>query len=172
VKSVMKNMKCPSCQQIGQTHKGKYHYTESGLPNVWLLGVEIFECACGEKFAFIPCLDDLHKIIAIDLLEKEDQLSGLEIRFLRKHMGLRANDFAKQIGVSSVTVSRWEREETIPPEPIDRLIRFFYASEMKLLDFASKIKVIKFRKHTKGQGRSPINIPIERITMGSCAINA
>ena len=166
----MKNIKCPSCQQLGQTDKGKYNYTESGLPNIWLLGVEIFKCTCGEKFAFIPCLDDLHKIIAIDLIEKEDQLSGSEIRFLRKHMGLRAKDFAKHIGVMNVTVSRWEREETIPPKPMDRLIRFFYATEMRLLDFASKIKVINFRKHIKGQKASPINISIERIT--SCVANA
>jgi putative zinc finger/helix-turn-helix YgiT family protein len=166
----MTDIKCPSCQQFGQTYKGKYHYTESGLPNIWLLGVEIFYCACGEKFAFIPCMEDLHKIIAIDLLEKEDQLSGREIRFLRKHMGLRAKDFAKHIGVMNVTVSRWEREEIIPPKPMDRLIRFFYATEMKLFDFASKIKVITFRKHIKGQKASPINIPVERFT--SCVVNA
>lgn len=166
----MKNMKCPSCQQLGHTHKGKYHYIESGLPNIWLIGVEIFECNCGETFAFVPCLDDLHQIIAMDLLEKDDQLSGREIKFLRKHLGLRAKDFAKQIGVMNVTVSRWEREEFIPPKPMDRLIRFFYATEMGLLDVASKIKVIKFRKHIKGQKTSPINIPVERFT--SCVVNA
>jgi len=168
----MKNMNCPNCQQLRKTHAGKYHYTESGLQNVWLLGVEIFKCNCGEKFAIIPCLEELHKLIAMIILKKEDQLSGREIRFLRKHMGLKAKDFAKQIGVMNVTVSRWEREETIPPQPIDRLIRFFYATEMKLMDFASTIKRIKFRKHIRGQKESPINLPIERIRKEACVVNA
>ena len=50
----MRDMNCPTCHQPGKIHKGKYHYTESGLQNVWLMGVEIFECGCGENFAFIP----------------------------------------------------------------------------------------------------------------------
>ncbi|MFI5330983.1 MAG: type II TA system antitoxin MqsA family protein [Desulfobaccales bacterium] len=168
----MKNINCPNCQELRQIHAGKYHYTESGLQNVWLVGVEIFECDCGEKFAILPCLEGLHKVIAKILLTKEDQLTGREIRFLRKHMGLKAKDFAKHIGVMNVTVSRWEREETIPPTPIDRLIRFFYATEMKLFDFASTIKIIKFRKHIKGQKESPINIPIERIKKQDCVVHA
>ena len=72
----MKNIKCPSCKQMRQTQKGDYHYTESGLANIWLSGVEVFECDCGEKFAIIPCLDDLHKLIGKSLIVKDDQLSG------------------------------------------------------------------------------------------------
>ncbi len=168
----MENITCPNCQQLRQPHVDKYHYTESGLQNVWLKGVEIFECDCGEKFAIIPCRDELHKLIAMKLLKKVDQLSGREIRFLRKHMGLKAKDFAKQIGVMNVTVSRWEREETIPPKPIDRLIRFFYATEMKLIDFAPTIKRIRFRKHKKGKKESPINLPMEGIKKEPCIVNA
>ena len=164
----MKVAVCPNCKQKGNIHIGRYHYTESGLRNVWLVGVEIFECDCGERFAFIPCAQELHKLIAEILLKKEDQLSGREIRFLRKHLGLKAKDFAKQIGVRNVTVSRWEQEETIPPEPIDRLIRFFYATEMNLLKIALGIKKINFRKHIKGQKESPINFPIEKVRKESC----
>lgn len=167
----MKDTICPNCNQNGEIRIGRYHYTESGLRNVWLVGVEIFECDCGERFAFIPCAQELHKLIAEIFLKKEDQLSGREIRFLRKHMGLKAKDFAKQIGVRNVTVSRWEQEITIPPEPIDRLIRFFYATEMNLLKIAPEIKKINFKKHIKGQKEAPINFPIEKVKKDSC-INA
>jgi hypothetical protein len=64
----MQDINCPNCHQRRQTNKGKYHYTESGLQNLWLKGVEVFECDCGEKFAFIPCVQELHKLIAEDLL--------------------------------------------------------------------------------------------------------
>ena len=107
----MESMTCPTCKQEGTIHIGKHHYLESGLPNVWIEGVEIFECNCGENFAYIPCASELHRLIAEILLQKEEQLSGREVRFLRKHMGLKAKDLAQKIGVMNVTVSRWEREE-------------------------------------------------------------
>ena len=164
-------MLCPTCKKEGQIYIGKHHYTESGLLNVWLEGVEIFECECGEKFAFIPCPQELHKLIAEILLKKEEQLSGSEIRFLRKHMGLKAKDFAKKIGVRNVTVSRWERDQTIPPKPIDRLIRYFYATKMNLFELAPYIKEIGFRKHKKGQEASVINLPIAEVRR-ACVVNA
>ena len=57
-----------------------------------------------------------YKLIAQILLKQENQLSGREIRFLRKHMGMKAKDFAERLGVKNVTVSRWEQGETIPPK--------------------------------------------------------
>jgi len=168
----MSEINCPHCHLRGKTRKGKYHYTESGLQNVWLVGVEIFKCDCGEKFAFIPYVKELHKLIAEILLKQENQLSGRDIRFLRKHMGLKAKDFAERLGVKNVTVSRWEQGETIPPKTIDRLIRFFYASEMNLSELASAITKIKFRKHVRGQKESPINFPIDKIRKESCVVNA
>jgi len=168
----MSDMNCPTCHQTGKTHKGKYHYTESGLQNVWLMGVEIFECECGENFAYIPCLQELHKLIARALLKQENQLSGREIRFLRKHMAMKAKDFAERLGVMNVTVSRWEQGKTIPPKTIDRLIRFFYATEMNLPKIALAITKIKFKKHIRGQQESPITLPIDRIIKESCAVNA
>ncbi len=170
----MATMTCPTCKQEGQTHIGEHHYTESGLQNVWLKGVEVFECnKCGDNFAFIPCAQEVHKLLAEILLQKEDQLSGREIRFLRKHMGMKSKDFAERLGVKNVTVSRWEHEETIPPTTIDRLIRYFYAAEMNLLKLAPKIKEIRFRKHKKGQEAPVINLPIAKARgKEACVVNA
>jgi len=86
-------------------------------------------------------------------------------------MGIKAKDFAKQIGVLNVTVSRWEREEIIPPKTIDRLIRYFYAAEMNLLELLPKIKEIKFRKHKKGQKAPIINLPVAKAKR-ACVVNA
>lgn len=151
---------------------GRYHYTESGLQNVWLLDVEIFDCDCGESFAFIPCTQELHKLIAEILLKKEDQLSGREIRFLRKHMGLRSKVFANELGVRPVTISRWESGDFSPSESFDRFIRLFYAASMGLDEIAKELVKEIFPKLKKGQKESPINFPVERIRNESCAVNA
>ena len=166
----MQNMTCPICKKEGRIYIGKHQYKESGLQNVWLDGVEIFECKCGENFAFIPCAKELHNLIAEILLKKEDQLSGREIRFLRKNIGLKAKEFSKKIGVMNVTVSRWENEETIPPQTIDRLIRYFFAIEMKLFRLAPKIKDIVFRKNKKEQKTPEINLPIAKARK-ACGVN-
>ena len=163
----MKEINCPNCHRRHETKIGEYHYTESGLPNVWLLGIEVFECDCGERFAFIPCIQELHKLIARDLLTQENSLSGPEIRFLRKTMGLKAKDFAALIGVKNVTISRWEREEIAPPETTDRLIRLFYAANMNLPRIAQKLAKTTFRQPKKKQARI-IRFPINKLNLDKC----
>jgi putative zinc finger/helix-turn-helix YgiT family protein len=163
----MKEITCPNCQTKHATKIGEYHYTESGLPNVWLLGVEVFECECGESFAFIPCIQELHKLIARDMVTQENSLSGPEIRFLRKIMGLKAKEFANLVGVKNVTVSRWERGEITPPEPIDRFIRLFYASNMNLPEVAQELAKNTFLKPKKKQAQI-IRFPINRLNRDTC----
>lgn len=164
-------MTCPICKKEGRIHIGKHHYIESGLQNVWLKGVEIFECECGENFAFIPCAQELHNLIAGILLQKEDQLSGSEIRFLRKHMGLKAKDFAKELGVGKVTVSRWESGDYSPSESFDRFIRLLYATRMGLNELALQLVKEIFPKLRKGQKESPIDFPIDRVKREACVAN-
>jgi putative transcriptional regulator len=169
----MKNVKCPSCRQMKQTHMGEYHYTESGLPNVWLRGVEVFECDCGEKFAFIPCLEELHKLIGKTLIKKEDQLSGREIRFLRKHLMLKSKDFAKELGVKDVTVSRWENEASQPPESVDKLIRLFYAIKMGLRKTDTDLVMDNFPKVRKAPRETKLySFPARMFVKRECAVPA
>ena len=169
----MKNIKCPSCQQIRQTHKGEYHYTESGLPNVWLRGVEIFECDCSEKFAFIPCIEELHKLIGKKLIGKEDQLSSSEIRFLRKHLMLKSKDFAKELGVQNVTVSRWENGDSQPSESVDRLIRLVYAIKIGLSKADKALVMNNFQKLKKGHHETKLySFPARLFIKRSCVVNA
>lgn len=120
-------MRCPSCNAELTPKLGDHHYTESGLDNVYLHRVEIFECTCGELVVSIPNLPALHDLIARNLLSKKSLLSGKEIRFLRKNLGLTALALAKVLGVNNATVSRWEHDEHPIQEPTDRLLRLVYA---------------------------------------------
>jgi len=169
----METMTCPTCGYKGEVHIGEYHYIESGLQNVWLNGVEIFNCSqCGENFAFIPCVQELHKLIAQILLEQENQLSGREIRFLRKHMGMKSKDFANNLGVRPVTISRWESGDYPPSKSFDKFIRLFYAANMGLEDIAKKLVKDIFPKLKPGQKESPINFPMDKIIKEPCLVNA
>jgi putative transcriptional regulator len=164
---IMKELHCPNCQKKHKTKTGEYHYKESGLPNVWLLGVEMFECECGENFAFVPCIQELHKLIARELITQENSLSGPEIRFLRKTMGLKAKDFANLLGVKNVSISRWEHEEFSPPEPTDRFIRLLYAANMGLPEIARELALNIFLKPKRKQAQI-IRFPIDRLNRETC----
>ncbi len=118
-------MKCPHCNKATKGKKGKYHYTESGLDNVYL-ETFIYKCECGETIVDIPNIYGLHELIAKDLVRKKSTLRGKEIKFIRKQLHLKANELAQILGVNKVTVSRWENEEENIGIANDKLIRMIY----------------------------------------------
>ncbi|MBW2618029.1 MAG: helix-turn-helix domain-containing protein [Deltaproteobacteria bacterium] len=111
-------------------HIGEYHYTESGLANIYLEGVEICSCAsCGETMTIIPAITDLHSKIGQILLSKKSLLTGKEIKYLRKNMGLTATRLAEILDVDNATISRWERgPDRKIDKGYDRLLRLVYAT--------------------------------------------
>lgn len=120
-------MKCPKCGKEMQVidPKKPYVYTASGLDNVFLRGIDVYECACGNGIVAIPQLGDLHRLIAIFLLKKPAPLNGKEIKFLRKHSRLKAIELAEKLGVTKTTISRWENDKDPIGKPNDRLFRIF-----------------------------------------------
>lgn len=131
----MENLgKCLIC---GSEHfvfkKTHHHFLESGLDNVHLTNVEIGICSeCGEKIVPIPHSTELMKLIAESILLKPANLDGAEIRFLRKNLHLKINEFAQLLGVDRVTVSRWENAHEKPSRSIARLVRLSYAMEANI----------------------------------------
>lgn len=103
-------MKCPQCGKATKKAVAKlYHYRESGLDNVYLQDIPVFPCQCGERLVQIQAIDRLHDAIAYHLLKKPSLLTGPEFRFLRKWVGLTANQLATLLGVKTrISVSRWE----------------------------------------------------------------
>ena len=140
--------KCPACGSTEVTFKrGHHHFLESGLDNVHLSHVDIWVCnACGEEIVSIPRSMELMKSIAESILLKPKSLSGAEIRFLRKNLTLKINEFAQLLGVDRVTVSRWENEHEKPSKSADRLIRLTYAVEAKVTDAVLELLRKNLRK--------------------------
>jgi DNA-binding XRE family transcriptional regulator len=118
-------------QEFRATMDDPYHFVDSGLPNVYLVGIRYFRCECGEGLADIPAMKQLLDLVSRDLVEKSSPLMGAEIRFLRKRLGKRASDFAKQIGLEPETLSRIENDHLPASERTDKLIRLYYALASK-----------------------------------------
>lgn len=120
-------MRCPKCDMTMERRKKQpYRYRESGLKNI-VITVPARVCRnCGEIMPEIPNIKGLHSAIADCLFEKPAPLIGPEIRFLRKEMGMKAKDFASLVGVSAVTVSRWETGAEKIGHTADRLVRCLY----------------------------------------------
>lgn len=110
-----------------QAYKNQAHvYKESGLRNV-IIQVAMHKCPkCGEALPVIPNVKGLHALIADRLFQKPTPLTGPEVRFLRKEMRMQAKGFATMLGVTPVTVSRWETGVERVGPAADRLIRCLY----------------------------------------------
>jgi DNA-binding transcriptional regulator YiaG len=106
-----------------------YHYTESGLTNVWLAnGFTVRKTKYGEGVS-IHDVDGLHQAIAHALANKPS-LTGAEVRFLRKEMGMSQRGLGGLLGVTDQAVALWERKGRVP-KTADRLLRLIYIEHDK-----------------------------------------
>ena len=120
-------MICLKCKTRMKKIKTDYKYTESGLRNVILKGITAYKCPqCRGINPIISKIKEIHKTIAQQLLRKDSLLTGKEIVYLRKEMNIKSKDLAQIIGVTKVTVSRWENERKQISPACDRLVRYLY----------------------------------------------
>jgi DNA-binding transcriptional regulator YiaG len=107
-------MKCYECaketiERIA-TPKAPYQYKESGLSNVYLVGIKIHLCtSCKDEYVEISKIGQLNDLIAKNLIEKKEQLTGEELKFLRKYAGFPSNKFAALLYVDPSHLSRVEK---------------------------------------------------------------
>lgn len=125
---------CHSCNRAYEVWKSSfeqpYHYLESGLSHVFLVGVTVYSCPnCELQSADIPDMDGLHKLIAKDLILTPIATTGEELRFLRKEARMTPKVFAELVGVDPKTVSNWESSEKLSKQT-DVALRFLIASEL------------------------------------------
>jgi DNA-binding transcriptional regulator YiaG len=121
-------MNCPACGKQPAHTVEQYHYLESGLNNVFVDGVGIFRCACGQEYIQLPGAQEVHNQVASALLNKPSLLTGPEAKFLRKWLRLTSDDLAKALGYTRVSVSRMENKGRLTVAT-ERLLRL-YASQI------------------------------------------
>lgn len=104
-----------------------YHYKECGLTNVWLVdgfNIEVDE-DYGEMVS-ISSVNDLHKTIGLYLINEKTELTGEEIRFLRKELNLSQKNLAGILSVDESTVRNWESERIAIGKPAELVLRALY----------------------------------------------
>ena len=104
-----------------------YHYTDSGLDNVWLANsFTIHETPYGEGVS-IEDTGGLHRLIGRWLIDLPKPLTGAELRFLRLEMELSQAGLAVLMGSTEQNVRRWEKARGRAIQgPADRIVRALY----------------------------------------------
>ena len=133
-----------------------YHYTESGLQDVWLTsGFTVVKTKHGKGVA-IQDVEGLHRVIGKAIAHKP-RLTGAELRFLRKEMQMPQSALALLVGTSEQNVSLWERRGRMP-KTADRLVRVIY---LEHIGNNPKIREIIDRLNEQDPGEA------ERLTFSS-----
>jgi putative zinc finger/helix-turn-helix YgiT family protein len=119
-----KTHECTICGQPAKLSRANYRYTESGLSNVILQGIEIAECPhCANQDVLIPHIEKIHRAIAQAITNSPGRIDGDQLRFLRTHLGLTGEKLGTYLHTDKTKNSKWERgEHTIGPTT-DHLLR-------------------------------------------------
>ncbi len=124
----------------------KYHYTECGLKNIYLVnGFKITKNKSGEKEIFIHDIHGLHRTIGMLLVSKHGPLSGNEIKFIRTTLDLSQKTLARILGLNYQSVLLWEKNKSTISKTADHLLRalfFAYLNTKKSKAIYDKINEI------------------------------
>lgn len=105
-------MRCQNCDGLTEEKIGRYHYTECGLDNVWLLKCRMRVCPkCSSEYPELPDADVTAKAVAKVIMSSHFKLDGDSVLFLRKLMMLTAEQLAALLGSNRVAISRWENDK-------------------------------------------------------------
>lgn len=80
---------CFECGAEMVLTRESYQYDASGLRGITLANIQIGRCPnCGDVEVCIPKIADLHRSIALSLVQKAPTLAPDEIRYLRGYLQL------------------------------------------------------------------------------------
>lgn len=127
-----------------------YHYTESGLRNIWLAnGYRLQETPYGKGVAF-DNIEGLHRVIGRWLCSYRPRLTGAEFRFLRRELELSQVALAALLGNDAQSVALWEKGKVRVPTWADRLMRALYREHTgenvkirKLIESVAELEAVK-----------------------------
>lgn len=104
-----------------------FRYLACGLDNVFLTSGYRRKERAGQWVTSVEDAEGLHKAIAKHLVLRRKELSGREVRFLRKHLELTQAELGKLFGVTDQTVARYEKGESAFEGAADMLLRLMVA---------------------------------------------
>jgi DNA-binding transcriptional regulator YiaG len=105
-----------------------YHWTGSGLDNVWLLnGYQVEDLGAYGQSVVVENAEALERAIARQLATQDRPLTGQEFRFLRVMLDFSQTALGRRLGKDYQTVARWEAASRKPvPRHADAALRARY----------------------------------------------
>lgn len=103
-----------------------YHYTESGLSNVYLKNGFTVEKIDGEEYTSIDDMNGLHRAIAQAVVDSSKPLTHEEFKFLRIELNVSQKMLGTRFGVDEQTIARYEKGLTKIPRTTDAALRALY----------------------------------------------
>lgn len=103
-----------------------YHYTESGLSNVYLKNGFTVEEIDGEEYTSIDDMNGLHRTIAQAVVDSRKPLTREEFKFLRIELNVSQKMLGTRFGVDEQTIARYEKGQTKIPRTTDAALRTLY----------------------------------------------
>ncbi|MBV8451185.1 MAG: hypothetical protein JOZ29_02780 [Deltaproteobacteria bacterium] len=108
------------------TRENPYRFDRCGLDDVFLIGIERHICPrCNAIYPIIPRIQELHTAIASVLSEKPGALTGQELRYLRRWIGVEAQVFADLLGLRPEHLSKVENNRLKLGAVAERLARVY-----------------------------------------------
>ena len=138
---------------MSHRHK-QHHYTGCGLDWVYLMnGYATHETPHG-KGVSIENAEDLHDLIAREIITGPQSIRGQELRFLRSMIDVSQEGLGRIIGLSRAQIARYEGKRDKPVTPAaDRALRMFYALYLRKNEITERIlevlNEIDERKHER-----------------------
>ncbi|OZB05175.1 MAG: transcriptional regulator [Idiomarina sp. 34-48-12] len=108
-----------------------YHYSESGLPNVYLKNGYSIDVIDDEEYTSIDDLEGLHHVLAKTIASKAMPLTNAEFKFLRIELNLSQRILGKRFGVSEQTIARYEKGQSDIPRTTDAALRSLYMESIE-----------------------------------------
>jgi putative zinc finger/helix-turn-helix YgiT family protein len=164
--------KCTHCGRQITPERRNYQYAESGLSNVVLQGIAVADCPhCGNSDVMIPRMAKIHRAIAKALANSPGRLTGEQLRFLRKHLGLTGEQLAAYLHTDKTKISKWERgEHSIGPSN-DRLVRLLAAAlDSELRDGVSA--VAEHLPHISDESGKEWELHVDVVTLQTSFLSA
>jgi transcriptional regulator with XRE-family HTH domain len=144
--------------------RGDYEFKETGLRDFVLLDIEMIKCGkCGNVDPVLFRVDELMHLAAVAILQKPYRLQGEELRFLRKHVDLGQEEFAKLLRVDKTTLSKWENNEDPIGVQSDLLARAMVISRDKRLEKRASAHIRAFEKIADRKKRVRVEVDAAKL---------
>ena len=158
-----KAVRCSNCGSEARIVRGDYQFKETGLRGVILHDIELMKCGrCGNVDPVLFRVDELMHLLTVAILRKPYRLEGEELRFLRKHIELTQEEFAKLLHVDKTTLSKWENNEDPIGIQSDLLARTMVISRDKRLEKRAADHIRTFEKIADRQKHVRVEVDAQK----------